>query len=225
MLSHHLHTNTYNDIEIYGIEPYLQFLPFEEKNWIQKYAVHVYIQLLYLVAFLVEYAKKILLVFVLQEDKLRLENLLPLLELLTMQLISNDWNYSIILWMTIHAFSGFWLIFTSLIASHHHPEIYHAGDIPRPETDWGLRQMDSVRDITQKKDSFFLVATTFGHHTLHHLFPTVDHSKLHLLYPILEETCREFNIKYQTFSQWQMFKGMHQQLMRTKTSQNYVGSK
>ena len=60
----------------------------------------------------------------------------------------------------------------------------------RKQTDWGLRQLDSTRDVSNKGNSFFLVATTFGHHTLHHLFPTVDHSKLHLLYPILEETCK-----------------------------------
>ena len=50
MLSHHLHTNTYNDIEIYGIEPYLSFLP-TKKNWLQKYLVHGYINAFYLIAF------------------------------------------------------------------------------------------------------------------------------------------------------------------------------
>lgn len=82
--------------------------------------------------------------------------------------------------------------------------------------------MDAVRDVSHKGDSFFLVATTFGHHTLHHLFPTVDHSKLHLLYPALEETCAEFGLQFKTLSQWQMFKGMHLQLMRTQQKINFV---
>ncbi len=92
----------------------------------------------------------------------------------------------------------------------------------RQETDWGLRQLDSVRDITHKDKSLFLVATTFGHHTLHHLFPTVDHSKLHLLYPVLEETCQQFGVKYTTVSQWNMFWGMHFQLMRTQSKKNQL---
>jgi len=223
MLSHHLHTNTYNDIEVYGIEPFLSFLPDSRKNWIQRYMVHIYMQLLWFLAFPMEYAKKIVAIFVLQEQKLRPENLLPLLELFIIwTLVGNEMSRAFTLWITMHSFSGFWLIFTSLIASHHHPDIYHAGDTPRQETDWGLRQIDATKDVTNKGNSFFLVATTFGHHTLHHLFPTVDHSKLHLLYPILEETCFEFGIKYETKPQWDMLKGMHQQLVRNQGKDNFA---
>ena len=82
--------------------------------------------------------------------------------------------------------------------------------------------MDSTRDVTNKKESYFLVATTFGHHVLHHLFPTVDHSKLHLLYPALEETCQEFGLSYKTMPQWKMFVGLHLQLMRNQGKENYV---
>ena len=92
----------------------------------------------------------------------------------------------------------------------------------RKSTDWGLRQMDSTRDVTNKTNHYFLVATTFGDHTLHHLFPTVDHSKLHLLYPALEETCKEFGITYQTLPQSELFLGMHSQLMRTNGKENFV---
>ena len=31
-------------------------------------------------------------------------------------------------------------------------------------------------------------------HALHHLFPTVDQSKLHLLVPVLDATCKDFLI-------------------------------
>ena len=92
----------------------------------------------------------------------------------------------------------------------------------RKETDWGLRQLDTTRDVAHKAESFFLVATTFGHHTLHHLFPTVDHSKLHFLYPVLEETCKEFGVEYKPLPQWNMFLGMHQQLMRTQPKANFL---
>ena len=34
-----------------------------------------------------------------------------------------------------------------------------------------------------------LQLTTFGHHLLHHFFPTVDLSKLELLYPALHAAC------------------------------------
>ena len=130
MLSHHLHTNTYNDIEIYGIEPFISFLP-TTKNWLQKYLSHGYINLFYLIAFPSEYIKKIVMVST-GEDKLRPENLLPLFEFVALLYgLQMAFGRALVLWLTIHAFSGFWLIFTSLIASHHHPDIYHAGDTPR----------------------------------------------------------------------------------------------
>ena len=130
MLSHHLHTNTYNDIEIYGIEPFVSFLP-TKKNWLQKYLSHGYINVFYLVAFPSEYIKKIIMVST-GEDTLRPENLLPLFEFVALLYgLQMAFGRALVLWLTIHAFSGFWLIFTSLIASHHHPDIYHAGDTPR----------------------------------------------------------------------------------------------
>lgn len=46
MLSHHLHTNTYNDIEISGLEPIIHFLPSSNKNMIQKCLSHIYIQVI-----------------------------------------------------------------------------------------------------------------------------------------------------------------------------------
>lgn len=31
-------------------------------------------------------------------------------------------------------------------AAHHHPEIFHDGDAARVDRDWGLAQIDTVRD-------------------------------------------------------------------------------
>jgi hypothetical protein len=111
-------------------------------------------------------------------------------------------------------------------AAHHHPEIFHDGDTPREDTDWGLAVIDTVRDRpsisgvkgslnedqsgqiklridssgSQKLLSFILVMFNFGHHTLHHLFPSVDHWHLPKLYPVLEETMNEFGIPFSTLS-------------------------
>ena len=42
--------------------------------------------------------------------------------------------------------SSFWFIFTSIIGGHHHPDIYHAHDRFRDDPDWGLHQLDTMRD-------------------------------------------------------------------------------
>ena len=53
--------------------------------------------------------------------------------------------------------------------------IFYEGDKPRTDPDWGLHQLDTVRDLD--KPFLPVVLTTFGDHLLHHLFPAVDHSK------------------------------------------------
>ena len=115
---------------------------------------------------------------------------------------------------TLKCICGYWLIFTALIATHRHPLLYHAGDESHPTSqDWGIHQLDTVRDV-EKSPSLFWVATSFGNHLLHHLFPTVDHSKLDLLWPALKETCLEFDLDYQYMSHMNMLAGLPSQLAR-----------
>nr|CAD7453415.1 unnamed protein product [Timema tahoe] len=85
----------------------------------------------------------------------------------------------------------------------------------REDADWGLGQLDTLRDRPDIQSNLFLALTQFGHHALHHLFPTVDHSRLEKLYPIMMETCKEFGIEYEEKSIWDMLRGQFQQLART----------
>ena len=103
---------------------------------------------------------------------------------------------------------------TSVTTTHHHPDIYHSGDTPRADTDWGLSQLDTVREI--EKEDLLLVLTTFGHHLLHHLFPSVDHSKLGALYPALHQTLAEEGEVYEFRGAGNMVAGMHKQVARTQ---------
>ena len=81
-------------------------------------------------------------------------------------------------------------------------DIWHDGDEPNiEEPDFGLFQIDATRDRKEICGNFLFVATTFGDHVLHHLFPTLDHSKLPLIYEVFEKTCEEFkvNMKYSNY--------------------------
>lgn len=42
-----------------------------------------------------------------------------------------------------------------------------------------------------------ITLTSFGDHTLHHLFPALDHAYHPALYNILAETCNEFNVRFE----------------------------
>merc|ERR1719300_856601 len=123
-------------------------------------------------------------------QKLRPENFLPLFELATIHIIQNNFGNgqgdgfysSTTLWLTMHVTCSAWIITIGTTAAHHHPDIYRAGDDPRGQ-DWGIYQLDATRDVDGKASIYWLKMTTYGDHQLHHLFPTVDHSKLPLLYP------------------------------------------
>jgi len=60
--------------------------------------------------------------------------------------------------------------------------------------DWGLHQIDSSVERNELKHNIFLILATFGDHTLHHLFPTLDHSLIPLLQDTFENTCKEFGL-------------------------------
>lgn len=110
---------------------------------------------------------------------------------------------------------SFCFLHISLAAGHHHPHIWHAGDLVPPplskETksppagvgtestseapptiDWGLFQLLSVGHRPDVDKSVAVASMSFGLHQLHHLFPTVDHARLPLLNSALHQTCQEF---------------------------------
>lgn len=86
----------------------------------------------------------------------------------------------------------------------------------RADRDFGLGQIDAVRDHVELAHNLFIVLVTFGEHSLHHLFPTVDHTNLHHLYPVFQETCKEFEVKYKPLRLSQLFKGQYQRLAKNE---------
>lgn len=66
--------------------------------------------------------------------------------------------------------------------------------------------------LLRKND--FLALTHFGHHALHHLFPTLDHGILAELYPILFETMDEFEVDLEAYPWYHLVYGQLRQLTR-----------
>lgn len=88
----------------------------------------------------------------------------------------------------------------------------------RNNRDFGVLQLAAVRDRSDVDGNYVLTTLMFGNHAMHHLFPTIDHSKLHDLNPVLEETCREFNINFKPMRVKNLLLGMFQQLVRNYTN-------
>lgn len=82
--------------------------------------------------------------------------------------------------------------------------------------DWGIYSMDTISDNTDLRKHHFLSLTHFGHHALHHLFPTLDHGILPQLYPILFKTMAEFEVDLEAYPWYHHVYGQFRQLARTQ---------
>lgn len=83
--------------------------------------------------------------------------------------------------------------------------------------DFGIFQMNAVIDRNDIKENKFLNLAMFGHHTLHHMFPTLDHALLPKLNQLFAATCKEFEMQLREHPWWPLIVGQFQQLQRDKT--------
>lgn len=80
--------------------------------------------------------------------------------------------------------------------------------------DWGLHQVYTSVERDEPINYIFLTMATFGDHTLHHLFPALDHSLIPLLQNIYEDTCKEFGLDLTPKSTVAIARGQFKQLVR-----------
>ncbi|KAG5882187.1 hypothetical protein JTB14_016455 [Gonioctena quinquepunctata] len=218
VLSHHLHTNTIDDLEISMIEPFLQYLP-TEKSAFQKNVSVLITPLIWLVYFWMPLFTRITHAPRHNYRNLRLTDLSSfILPAFMYAFGGQSFLATMGMWTAIISVGSIHFAFVGLHAAHHHPDIFHDGDTPRANSnyDWGLSQLDAVMDRKEITGSQFLVLTNFGDHALHHLFPTLDHGVLEHLYPVFEEVVKKFDVEFRMVSQWDTIVGGYQQLRRSK---------
>lgn len=74
--------------------------------------------------------------------------------------------------------------------------------------------MNTSVERDEPYNNIFLSLATFGDHTLHHLFPVLDHSIIPLLQETFEDTCKEFGLDLTPKSYTTIMKGQFKQLVR-----------
>ncbi|GLG93218.1 Cytochrome b5-related protein [Gryllus bimaculatus] len=214
-LSHHLFPNSVLDLEISLFEPILQYLPKENKTFWGRYGPWIYSPLVYAFLFHVQYIVRMI-IYAKGFDKGPYKTdfipfIIPSLIYLYGGCQIQD---ALIMWFWITIVSSFTFSLIGLNAAHHHPDIFHDGDKPREDLDWGVQQLDAVQERPVIARSHFLALVTFGNHGLHHLFPTLDHGRLDKLMPVFLKTCEEFNADFKENTVIGLFKGQFQQCAR-----------
>ena len=230
-ISHHGYTNSILDFEISMVEPMIDYRVYATKSFWHRSHLSLLCSLIMLPLILfIELIKRIISISI-GHQKLRLENLLPLFQLIAMRLLitppsgGDGWMTALLLWFTMHASCSLSLVLgDGLISAHHHQNMFHPGDGEFSYgLDWGLAQLDATGDnklVTGP--SFFIEVVLFGNHVLHHMFPTLDHGLLEILRPVLWKTCRDFNLpehliqSFNSLSQWDLIVGTFKQMARTR---------
>ncbi|KAL7303600.1 hypothetical protein TKK_0003755 [Trichogramma kaykai] len=215
-LSHHLYPNTLWDMEVYAFEPFLEFLPRPDKSWPRRALSLLISPTVMTVAYFGQAVKRYYSILC-EWRSPELRDLVPFLLPAAMSWVASSPSQGLELWLVLIAASSFIFHFVGLTAAHHHPEIFHDGDVCRKDLDWGLMELDAVRGRRLVDESLFLILTNFGSHGLHHLLPTVDHAYLELCVPAFRETCREFGVKLNaSMTSWQLIRGQYEQLARAE---------
>jgi len=216
-LSHHIYTNTIFDFELSGFEPFLDFKVYRGKNLLQRRMMGFLVHLILPLFFLLEFLKRIVTIAV-GWQRLRPENLLPIAELLVLVVATSQWSQALLLFSLVQFTASYFFGAIGVVVGHHHPDLFHSGDQYRYGKDWGLCQLDSVRERHDIDDNLLLTLLVFGNHALHHLFPTVDHGQLHHLEDVFRTTCQTFAIddyqRKQRPGTWSMIVGTFGQLAR-----------
>ncbi|XP_012286540.1 cytochrome b5-related protein [Orussus abietinus] len=220
VLSHHMYPNTHWDYEIYAYEPFIQWLPAKDKSLIAKFLPKLGSPLIWSMTFFQQGVQRIVCA-IFAYGVVEFRDVVPLILPLSMYLVTSSLLITLKTWFLVILFGGFFFGFIGVNAAHHHPDIFHEGDIFRSDFDWGLFEMDAVRDRNVIDDSLVLTLMSFGSHGLHHLLPTVDHDYLPLCYPAFQETCKEFGIDCTKWNYWTLVGGQFEQLGRVEPKKNW----
>lgn len=74
--------------------------------------------------------------------------------------------------------------------------------------------MNSRKERSEPIKNVFVGLVTFGDHTLHHLFSSLDHSLMPLLQDVFEDTCKKHDMDMSPKPVLSIIRGQFQQLVR-----------
>jgi hypothetical protein len=115
-----------------------------------------------------------------------------------------------VIWTGILMTGSFLYHLSAFAVDHHAPSINHEGD--------EIKSL-KIKATFERKEANLKIFRTLAHfrnHSLHHLFPSFDHSILAQLHEVFIETSIAFEVELRSYSFFECFVGEFQQLNRTK---------
>jgi len=169
-----------------------------ERHPLYRALVIYYAPLLFPVVFLLDFLKTIAYSFVpIQKvNYVNYEKFIPIFQLIVIIFLNNSFFTALYLFLVMHAVTSFIIVGTSF-SVHHDNLCWHDGDEPLKDRDFGRHILATTRDHSVGNLVWnFLLFAGLNDHVLHHLFPTIDHSRFDEIRPEFKSLCAKFGITY-----------------------------
>ena len=70
------------------------------------------------------------------------------------------------------------------------------------QNSWAAAQVETSNNFAPSSHFWHILSNGLNLQIEHHLFPSINHSHLHIIAPVVEQTCKEFGVKYKCFRSW-----------------------
>lgn len=204
-LSHHIYPNTELDFEAAALEPIGYFLRTMPLN---KRYTEIILILLFIFIQPINMILKTIVVPIIKQRKPDFWYTIPLLVLILFYYASGE-NIWAAFKLHIFMYGLFGFMFNRvLFCGHRLQELWTEG--AERINDFGEHTVLSTSDTDTGLEGFwsYLLLGGFNIHTPHHFFPTADHAALPKILKIIDETCKEMNIKHTTNTRIACFKSI-----------------
>jgi fatty acid desaturase len=70
------------------------------------------------------------------------------------------------------------------------------------KSSWAARQVATSNNFATKSRFWHVFSNGLNMQIEHHLFPGLNHCHLHIIQPVVENTCQEYGVHYKSFDTW-----------------------
>lgn len=70
------------------------------------------------------------------------------------------------------------------------------------QNSWAAAQVETANNFAPHSHFWHILSNGLNLQIEHHLFPSINHSHLYRIAPVVEQTCKEFGVNYKCFRSW-----------------------
>ena len=80
-------------------------------------------------------------------------------------------------------------------------DVIRNSSIPTEES-WARAQVETSNNFATSSWLWYFLSNGLNFQIEHHLFPQLNHCHLHHIAPVVQQTCKEYNVNYKSYDSW-----------------------